>query len=284
MHRAALRFLAILCLTPLAGAANYAPSQLPMPQHYVEDYANVIEAGSEHALNGLLQELEQKTGVQYIILTVPTTGGIPIAQYSVQVAHDNWKLGQRDKDNGMLFVIAVSDRKYWFTPGQGLEGFLTDGYLGNLGRQTLVPYLKEGRYGDGIYAVNLEVVRRITQQMGVALTGLPVVSQAPPVNRGMNRRPGLPCCSLLLFFLLPLFVFGGVGIGRHGGSGMGWLFWPLLFRGFGGYGGYGRSGSFGGGPFGGGFGGFGGGMGGGFGHFGGGGGGHFSGGGAGGSW
>ncbi|MEN6425108.1 MAG: TPM domain-containing protein, partial [Phycisphaerales bacterium] len=245
MHRNALRLLVMIVLTPAVGAGNYAPSQLPMPQHYVEDRADVVQPDHEHALNGLLQELEQKTGVQYIILTVPSTGGIPIASYSVEVAHNNWKLGQRGKDNGMLFVIAVSDRKYWFTPGYGLEGFLTDSYLGNLGRQVLVPYLKQNQYSDGIYAVNLEVVRRIAGQMRVTLTGLPAVARTPPVSRGMNRRPGAPCCSLL-FFLLPIFLIGGLGAGRRGG--MGWLFLPLLFRGFGGHGGYGRSGSFGGGP------------------------------------
>jgi uncharacterized protein len=279
-----MQFLMIIFLAPAVGVAQYAPSQLAMPEHYVDDLANVIQPAQESTLNGVLQELEQKTGVQYIILTVPTTGGIPIAQYSVEVAHNHWKLGQRGKDNGMLFVIAVSDRKYWFTPGRGLEGFLTDSYLGNLGRATLVPYLKQNQYSQGIYAANLEVVRRIADEMHVALTGLPTLPQNAP-NQGVGSRPGvMPCCMSVLFFLVVVGLIAGMAGGRAGRGGMGWLFWPLLFRGFGGYGGYGRSGSFGGGPFGGGFGGFGGSSGGGFGHFGGGGGGGFSGGGAGGSW
>ena len=189
----------------------------------------------------------------------------------------------------MLFVIAVSDRQYWFTPGRGLEGFLTDSYLGNLGRATLVPYLKQDQYSQGIYAVNVEVVRRIATEMHVTLTGLPV-PRPTAVNRTGSRQPITPCCTSVLIFLLPIIVIAIMSSGRGGGwggrrgGGMEWLLWPLLFRGFGGYGGYGRSGSFGGGPFGGGFGGFGGGSSGGFGHFGGGGGGGFSGGGAGGSW
>jgi uncharacterized protein len=268
-----LALLVLLLARPL-------PAQITLPEqprHYVEDLANVIDASHERQLNGVLQELEQKTGAQYIILTIDTTGGTSIAQFSVELAHDKWKLGQRGKDNGMLFVLAATDRKYWFTPGRGLEGFLTDSYLGRLGRDVLVPYLKRNQYGEGIYRANLQVVQRIADNAGVTLTGMP---NLPRSRRPVRRGRGLPGCSSLLFFLLVILFIGGLGGGMRRGMG-GWLFWPLLFGGFGGHGGYGRSGRYGGGSFGGSFGGFGGG---GFGGFGGGGGGGFSGGGAGGGW
>ena len=67
-----------------------------MPRHYVEDYANVINNSDERSLNGILQELEQKTGAQYIILTVKTTEGVPIQQFSIELT-DKWKLGQKGK-------------------------------------------------------------------------------------------------------------------------------------------------------------------------------------------
>ncbi len=269
-------FAPALLLALLLGTPAPAQTELPaQPRTYVEDLANVINADHERALNGVLQELEQKTGAQYIVLTVQTTGGVPIAQFSVELAHDKWRLGQKGKDNGMLFVLAAKDRKYWFTPGRGLEGFLSDSYLGRLGREVLVPYLKGNQYSQGIYEANLRIVQRIAAEARVTLSGMPTL----PRQRAPVRRRGLPCGSLLFFLLLIMFI-GGMGGGRRRGLG-GWLFWPLMFGGFGRYGGYGRSGSYGGGSFGGSFGGFGGG---GFGGFGGGGGGGFSGGGAGGGW
>ncbi len=127
----------------------------------------------------------------------------------------------------------------------------------------LVPYLKKGDYGKGIYQANLQIVQRIAKQSGVVLTGMPKLKSVP----GAQRRRGLPFFSILPLLLFGFLMFGGRGRGR----GMGMLFFlPLML---GGVGGYGRSGSYGGGSFGGGSGGFGGGMGGGFG-----------GGGAGGSW
>ena len=160
----------------------------------------------------------------------------------------------------MLFVIAKNDRKWRFEVGYGLEGYVTDQYCGRVGRNVLVPYLKQGNYSEGIYKANITIVQKIANESGVALSGMPKVAPVPVRRRNIKR--GLPCCSLLplLFFLF--LIFGGGGRGR--GMGM-WFLLPFMFGGFGGHGGYGRSGSFGGGSFGGSFGGFGGGMGGGFG-------------------
>jgi len=250
---------AVVMLSLFAGGATVlAQADLPMPRHYVEDYANVINDAHEQSLNGILQELEQKTGAQYIVLTVETTGGLPIEQFSIELA-EKWKLGQKGKDNGILFVIATKDRKYRFEVGYGLEGFVTDAYCGRVGRDVLVPYLKTNRYSEGIYQANLQVAQKIAAEAGVTLTGAPRLDRQPVQRR--NRTVGAPCCCwTLLPLLILLFLLGGLG------RGMGWWFFlPFMLGGFGTPGGYGRSGSYGGGSFGGGFGGFGGGMGGGFG-------------------
>jgi uncharacterized protein len=251
MRRQVLNLVAAILIISTPVAVCYGKADLPMPRHYVEDYANVINDSDEHSLNGILQELEQKTGAQYIILTVKTTEGVPIQQFSIGLT-DKWKLGQKGKDNGMLFVLAAADRKYWFNTGYGLEGFITDQYCGQVGREVLVPYLKKGDYGKGIYQANLQIVQRIAKQSGVVLTGMPKLKSVPS---GLRRR-GLPCGALPILFLM-FMLFSG----RGRGMGM-FLFLPLML---GGVGGYGRSGSYGGGSFGGGSGGFGGGMGGGFG-------------------
>jgi len=240
-------------LVILAGTLNvYAATNLPMPSHYVEDYADVINEADERSLNGILQELEQKTGAQYIVLTVETTGGLPIEQFSIELA-EKWKLGQKGKDNGMLFVLAKNDRRWRFEVGYGLEGFVTDQYCGRVGREVLVPYLKKGDYSQGIYRANLQIVQKIASEAGVTLAGMPSQKSVPDRPAGKWT----PCCSALPILFIMLLLFGGLG------GGMGWWFLlPFMMGGFGGHGGYGRSGSFGGGSFGGSFGGFGGGLGG----------------------
>lgn len=280
--RKSLPVLVAAMILPALGAQQFAPPDLPMPKNYVDDLAHVIDAQHAQALNDVLQELEQKTGVQYIILTVETTGGLPIEQFSIEQL-DKWKLGQKGKDNGLLFTFVLKDRTARFETGYGLEGVITDAFTGRVGREFLVPYVKEGQYSTGIYEANLRVIRRLADYYKVTLTGMPTLSR-PVANPGVgygSRSPGsccgCPCCGFLLILFLILMLFGSLRRGRL----WPWLLLPFLFRGFSGRGGHGRSGSYGGGPFGGGFGGFGGGMrGGGFGRFGGGGGGRFGGGGA----
>lgn len=253
------RIVLFLLFIFLASGPVWAKISMPVPRHYVEDQANVIDASAERSLNGVLQELEQKTGAQYIVLTVPNMQGLPIEQFSIELA-EQWKLGQKGKDNGMLFVLALKERKYRFEVGYGLEGFITDQYCGRVGRNVLAPRLKQGAHSRGILQANLQIAQRIASEYKVQLSGMPNIPR-PQAQRAVRRR-GLPCCGGLPFILLLLLLMGG---GRRGG----WLFFlPFMMGGFGGnrgYGGYGRSGSYGGGSFGGGFGGFGGGMGGGFG-------------------
>jgi len=280
--RRSLSVLIAAMILPVLGARQFAPPDLALPKDYVDDRAHVIDAQHAQALNGILQELEQKTGVQYIILTVGSTKGLPIEQFSIELL-DKWKLGQKGKDNGLLFTFALEDGTARFETGYGLEGVITDAFTGRMGREFLVPYVKEGKYSTGIYEANLRVIRRLADYYKVTLTGLPTLSR-PVANFGLLRGGtgggsccGCPCCGLLLILFLILILFGGFRRGRL----WPWLLLPFLFRGFSGRGGHGRSGSYGGGPFGGGFGGFGGGMrGGGFGRFRGGGGGRFGGGGA----
>jgi len=258
----------------------------------VTDLANVVTPQDKRTLNGILQELEQKTGVQYIVLTVQSTNRVPIEDWSIQRAHTLWKLGQKGKDNGLLFTLALKDRDYRFEVGYGLEGFITDAYVGQVGRDVLVPYLKRGQYSQGITEANLRVVQRIAQHEGVKLTGMPVLAPQPradnrpvPGQRGGPTCFVCPCCGFLILLFLLMMLFGGRGGGRGGHGSLWWMFLlPFLFNQSRGPG---RHRSYG--PFGGGYGGFGGGMrggfgGGGFGHFGGGGGGGFGGGGATGHW
>jgi uncharacterized protein len=257
MRRIPFTITTALLLFCFVGEVASGQADIPMPQHYVEDYANMINNSDEQSLNGILQELEQKTGAQYIVLTVETTGGMPIEQFAIELA-EKWKLGQKGKDNGLLSVLAKNDRRYRFEVGYGLEDSITDQYCGRVGRNVLEPFLRQGDYSQGIYQANLQIVHKIAEKAGVTLTGMPKLNTMPAPQKRITR--GLPCCSLLPLLFFFLIIFGGLG------RGMGWWFFlPFMLGGFGGGGGYGRSGSFGGGSFGGGFGGFGGGMGGGFG-------------------
>jgi uncharacterized protein len=225
-----------------------------MPATYVVDNAGIIENSVEYRLAGLLQELEQKTGAQMIILTVPSTNGIPIEEYAIEKA-EAWKLGQKGKDNGLLMVVAVNDRRYRVEVGYGLEPVIPDSLAGTIARKYLVPRFKAGDYTTGIYESAVIIMNTIAGSEGVELSGMPRIKN----SRSQSKKSPV---SSLLSFLFFIFIISSFMNRRSRGLFSMLLLGSLLGSSW--SGGSRRSGglgSFGGG----GFGGFGGGMGGGFG-------------------
>ncbi len=252
-------FLLLLVLAAVVPQAVIAVTP-PLPDNppgHVVDLAEVIPTGQQQDLERLLTTLERKTTAQMVILTIESLDGPDINSFSLQTA-EKWKIGQKGKDNGLLFVVAVRDRKYRFEVGYGLESVLPDSLLGTLGRQVLVPYFRQGQYGSGISAATGEIVRILARHYGVTLAGS---EQVAGVRK--QRNQGLGGLVFFLFLLLFLLVVYSRSFNRrHGGRG-GYGGGTIIYPG-GGWG-SGSSGGFGGfsGGFGGGFSGGGGGFGGG---------------------
>lgn len=244
-------FLLLLVFTAVVPQVVVAVTP-PLPENppgHVVDLADVIPTGQQDNLERLLTILEQKTTAQMVILTIESLDGPDINSFSLQTA-EQWKIGQKKKDNGLLFVVAVRDRKYRFEVGYGLESVLPDSWLGSLGRKVLVPYFRQGQYGSGISAATGEIVQILAKHYGVTLAGTEhMVGVRKQRNQGLG---GLVFFLFLLVFLL--IVYSRSFNRRYGGRG-GYGGGTIIYPG-GGWGG-GSSGGFGG--FSGGGGGFGGG-------------------------
>ncbi len=263
-----LPFAVMLVVATAVAARSVLAAAPPPPKQYVEDLAGVIDPKTERRLLGYLQELEQKTTAQFIVLTVPTTEGDPIREYALRLA-EAWKLGRKGKDNGLLLVVAVRDRKYTFETGYGLEGPLPDSFLGTVGRGHFQPNFRRGDYAKGIHDGVTAVLHRLAAHYRVTLSGVPKV-KAPRRRARMGRGGQTAACGMGPMLALFVAIIVLSRLSRR------WLgFWGLPIF-FGHHRSYRSGGGWGGG--------FGGGGGGGFGGCGGGGGGGFGGGGASGGW
>jgi len=254
-----------------AGSASFALAQgLPdRPRDYVVDLAGVVDAGVEQQLNLFLKELEQKTTAQIVVLAVPTTNGIPIEEYAV-TTFERWKLGRKGKDNGILFVVAVQDRRAKIETGYGMESVLPDAVCNRVAREIYAPHFKRGDYGRGILEGTLVLANRVAKSAGVTITGLPARSLSTSRRTGGWMRSIVP---LFVLLIVVSSIFGRgrymYGRSRHVGGWWPWLLLGMMGGGFhgrrswggghgGGFGGggFGSGGFGGGGSFGGGGGGF----------------------------
>ncbi len=238
-----------VCVLSSALQAQPSVPEIPTPQGYVSDYAGILSGQMRDQLTALLQELEQKTTAQIAVLTVTTTHPHDDFQYAVKV-FDSWKIGQKGKDNGALFFVAVEDRRVRIVTGYGLEGILPDGKVGAILDEFVLPQFRQGRFDEGIYKGVWAVALVIAKDAGVELTG-----QAPVDVERLSERPSpiaLIIALIVIFFIVSLMMRGARP--RQRGTAIPW--WIS------GSGGGGRSswGSFRGGFSRGGFGGFGGGR------------------------
>ena len=269
----------------------------------VVDQANILNPQEKQRLEAQLRSIYQQGFAQAAVVIVPTTNGVPIFDYALQVA-EKWELGNKDIDDGLLMVVAVNDRDMYILTGYGLEGVLPDAAVNRIIREDITPLFKQNDYGAGILAGVGALKTRLSADPEVLARA---DAQAAERSQSQNDIGDSPS-PVFLFVMAMIFgsfitsifgrIFGSIltaggffagSLALGGGFFMTlimaifiWLF--LISRGSGG----GRGGRGGGGRRGGGMiflPGMGGGSGGGFGGGGfGGGGGGFGGGGAGGSW
>jgi uncharacterized protein len=146
MNRA--RPLVLLCSLLIAASARAAP--ILKLHRRVNDFANVLSQDQQKRLSDFLADEENKTSNQIVILTVDSLDGDTIEDYANKVFRAA-KLGQAGKDNGVLLVASIKDRKMWIEVGRGLQGVLTDAITSQIYRNEITPHFKAGDYGGGFW-------------------------------------------------------------------------------------------------------------------------------------
>ncbi|HLT48419.1 MAG TPA: TPM domain-containing protein [Rubricoccaceae bacterium] len=145
-----MRALPILALLLAAPAAAQGVLDLPLTGR-VMDGAGVLAEATEASLTTLLEAHEAATTNQVVVLTVPGLEGYPVEDVANQL-YNRWGLGQSDRDNGVLLLVARDDRELRIEVGYGLEGALTDAEAGRIIRNVIVPRFRDGDFDGGVSA------------------------------------------------------------------------------------------------------------------------------------
>jgi uncharacterized protein len=249
-----------LAAASLASAAE--ARRFPEPTGFLNDFAGVVDPASAATIEAIAQELRGKAGAELAVATLQDLGGETIDPVATAL-FEEWGVGAKGKDDGVLLLLALAERKVRIEVGYGLEGALPDGRCGAIIRRVMAPDLSAGRYGAGLLAGVRSIAGAIAAERGVTITG----SSAPPGRR--IRGENAPAAVVLALFVVMLLVFilASRAAARFRGHGP-YRDWRTRRRGWddpwggfgGGWGGMGGFGGGGGGGGGGGFGGFGGGR------------------------
>ena len=141
-------------------------------EFYVNDYAGVFSDSWKETLCEAGKQLHDDTTAQLVVLTVDSTDGEDISDYAVEVGR-KWGIGSKDKNNGVLVVLSVSDRKVWIAVGYGLEGKLPDAKTGRLLDEYAVPSYKEDNFEKGTVQLYYALLNEIRDEYGLEAVTVP---------------------------------------------------------------------------------------------------------------
>ncbi|WP_447954084.1 TPM domain-containing protein [Sphingopyxis chilensis] len=238
----------------LAGfvAPALAEPTFPKLTGRVVDGANIIPADVEARLTQKLEALEKNSRRQLVVVTIPDLEGYEISDFGYRLGRV-WGLGDKQRNDGALLIVAPNQRKVRIEVGYGLEGILTDGLSFLIIEKTIIPRFKAGDVPGGIEAGSDALIRQLTLPESEARAQAKAADQAAERSRGGSEVGPAALFPLLIFGIWALMAFGGHGHGRRHRHGSG-LPMVLLGPGMGGHRGGGFGGGFrgGGGSFGGG--------------------------------
>ena len=227
------------------------------PTKLVNDYAGVLEAGSEQQLERKLVAYDDSTSTQIAIVTVKTLDGRPIEETALAI-YRSWGIGNKKTNNGVLILAAIDDRQIRIEVGYGLEGAIPDITANQIIRNDIGPNFRSGDYYAGL--------EKAAESLIQAAKG----EYKAPKEYGQRKSKGGKGGNIIGFIVLAIIIALIAGRGRGGGGGGGFMsrrgysdvLTPFIIGSLlgGGRGGGGGGGGWSGGGGGGGFGGFGGGS------------------------
>ena len=153
------------CDSPAADAAG---ELLPKPaqREYVVDTAGIVSAEDRAQIEKIGEELREKTKAEIVVVTVATLGDADIESYANKLFR-SWGIGDKQKENGVLLLIAKDDRKFRIEVGYGLEGEITDGRSGEI-LDKMKPYFRDEKYSEGVLNAYQKLATYAYRAAGVA--------------------------------------------------------------------------------------------------------------------
>lgn len=181
----------------------------PIEDIYVQDYALMLSDKNKTDMLQISRALEKKTSAQLVIVTIPTLDKRTIEEYSLNLFRE-WEIGAKDKNNGVLLLIAEKEREMRIEVGYGLEGAINDGKAGAILDQ-IIPYFQENDFNQGVSTAYSLLLNEIAMEYDVDLGELFVgTSSISPAS--LPTPTPIKQVLIFIFILLAFLLFLFLGI------------------------------------------------------------------------
>jgi len=192
-------FYAAVLFILIIPAVIYAQAfpERPSPPRLVNDYTNTLNPEEAGALERKLVEFDNATSTQIVIVILDSLDGYPIGDYTIKLGEE-WGVGQKEKNNGVVLLAAMKDREVFIATGYGLEGVIPDALAKRIIEYDIKPYFKQARYYEGL--------NRATDSMIALAKG--------EYTADRHSKPGVPFYFripwfFIIFFIIFLIIIAG---------------------------------------------------------------------------
>lgn len=180
----------------------------PNSDFYLLDQANIFSESQKNEIINSSYQINEQTGAQIVMVTVKSLDNMSIENYAYDLFNE-WQIGSKNDDNGLLILFAPNEREYRLMSGPGLEDIYTARYLGTVRDDVLLPGLKSGNYADALMSTYNTLVSRLSDKYpNLSITPLTVVNY--PSGNNQNSVGSL--ISEMIWMLIAFSVFGSFAI------------------------------------------------------------------------
>jgi uncharacterized protein len=211
MRRLPVLLCAALVLIGAAFPTTRGGAGWPSPRGFVNDFASVLADDARRRLEERLAAYERETGNEIAVAIFPSLRGQTIESLAVNL-FEEWGIGKRNRNNGILILLAIQDRAVRIEVGYGLEGKVPDAQAGRIIREAIVPAFRQQRYADGLDAAIDELIRLIGAGPGVSAPTAPGAARVEPSDAPFGRLGPLLIIAALV--VIGIMVYNAYGRAR----------------------------------------------------------------------
>lgn len=195
-------FFMMLCLTSFGETPQEVINPKQAYNKWVSDMADVISDEDESQINDLIDQLEKNTSAEIAVVTIKNSGDITPKDFATEL-FNLWGIGKKGKDNGVLVLLVMDARRIEVETGYGTEGVLTDGKVGEILDNYVIPRFKEGDFGKGILDGVQAIIKTIESDVSDTF-------QPSPSNEVVPERqessPIVVFLQIFFVFVMPLMI------------------------------------------------------------------------------
>lgn len=171
-----------------------------IPRGLVNDYAGVLKRDQVSQLESSLRTLQEKTGAQIAVVILKSLEGGQIDDFSIRLA-ERWEIGQAEKDSGILFLIALAEKRMRIEVGYGWEGAIPDSVAKSIITNTVRPHFAADDFYSGVSAGIYALAQRIAEEKGIPFSSLSLTAPSSPPTVSSN-----PFSSRLVKLVIPFIM------------------------------------------------------------------------------